>query len=176
MKQVKTILQSLNNDKLINILAFIIYYLILSWLIIFKCNALTSDMRFGFRSITLIPYNNNKNYIDYILNIPVYIPFGIYISLLFKNKSLLLKIMLIIVSSVFYEALQYIIYFGSSDISDIISNTLGGIIGIYLFFKFNSKIKDKSICFINKIVVIIGIPLVIYAIISTIIAFPIYLS
>lgn len=162
--------------KIITIVASVTYFCLLTWVIMFKCNLLTSDMRFGFRSITLIPFGSIADFsylYEYLLNIVVYLPMGIYVCTFLKNKSLAFKIAVIAMSSILFEVVQYIIAFGSSDISDVISNTLGGVAGVWIY----SKIKQKPALHIfNCCMVVIGVPLVIFATINTVMVFNIYVT
>lgn len=169
-------MQKVKTTKAIAVVASIAYFFVLTWVIMFKCNMLTSDMRIGFRSITLIPFGriNDVGYLaEYLLNMVVYIPMGIYVCTFLKDKSLVFKIAIIAISSIFFEVVQYIIAFGSSDISDVISNMLGGVAGVWLY----AKIKDKPVlhCF-NCCMAVVGLPLVIFAIIQTVSVFGIYVS
>ncbi|MBR2302174.1 MAG: VanZ family protein [Clostridia bacterium] len=170
MKKVKI------NPTKATVVALIIYCFVLTWVIMFKCNLLTSDMRFGYRSITFVPFRqfDRIGYLaDYLLNIVVYIPMGIYVCNFLKHKSLVFKIAVIAISSIFFEIVQYVIAFGSSDISDVISNTLGGVVGVWL----HSKIKNKPVLhWFNCFVAVVGLPLVIFAIIQTVSVFNIYTS
>lgn len=165
----------MKKTKTIAVVASIAYFFILTWVIMFKCNLLTSDMRFGYRSITLIPFDKIANVghlFDYLLNVVVYIPMGIYTCVFLKDKSLVFKIAAIAMSSIVFEGVQYIIAFGSTDISDVISNTLGGIVGVWLY----SKIKNKPVLhWLNCFMVIAGVPLVIFAVFQTISVFSIYI-
>ena len=64
-----------------------------------------------------------------------------YLKRTLDNKFL--NILLIVLISFIFEALQYILHIGVSDITDIIMNTLGGIIGI-------SIISISSLIFNNS--------------------------
>lgn len=164
-------------NKLILTLAFAIYLFLLSWLIIFKCNTIVGDLFFGFRSINFIPYKYllaGGQALDYSLNIVAYIPFGVFISLIFTKKPLAFKVIIIILSSVLYEAFQFIFAFGSCDISDVISNSLGGALGLILFGATKKFFTPKAINAISLGIIIIGAPLCVYAIISTAYTFPHY--
>lgn len=73
----------------IAVVASVTYFCLLTWVIMFKCNLLTSDMRFGYRSITLVPFGaiaNFSYFCEYFLNIVVYVPMGIYACMFLKNK------------------------------------------------------------------------------------------
>lgn len=130
-----------------------LYVIIISWIIIFK-------MQFSFeslpyiRSINLIPFGesvivNGKIYFGEIINnLIVFIPVGLYIGMLEKNEKFYKKVIPIFLLTLIFETLQFIFHIGASDITDIIMNTLGGIIGIviinclYKLFKNNEKL-DK---------------------------------
>lgn len=130
----KEIKQRVLTDSLL-----IAYLLIMTWIILFK-------MQFSFqqfdhlRSINLIPFNesvivNNKVELSEIYqNILIFVPFGLYVSMLKSNWSFFEKIVPIFSVSLFYEVMQFVLAIGASDITDLIGNTFGGMIGIAVFF------------------------------------------
>ena len=67
---------------------------------------------------------------------------------------------MVVLTSFLFELLQYILHIGISDITDIMMNTLGGIIGI-LFISIlekkieSSKILDNSIKYLLSIIPIL---------------------
>lgn len=116
---------------------------------------------YQFRSINLIPFHksviaNNRIQISEIYNnVLVFVPFGLYISMLKSNWSFFRKILPIVIVSLFYEVMQFIFAIGVSDITDIIGNTFGGIIGIVIYFVLHRSFKaDLKI---NKILNIIAL-------------------
>ncbi|WP_174567630.1 VanZ family protein, partial [Gottfriedia acidiceleris] len=76
-----------------------------------------------------------------------FIPFGIYISMLKPNWSFLKKIAVIAGVSLLFEVLQFTFAIGASDITDLLGNTLGGIIGIGVYIVFCRLFSTK----VNKI-------------------------
>ncbi len=80
-------------------------------------------------------------------------PLGIYIEIIFYKWSTTKKILIFLIISLVCEVLQFIFAVGASDITDIINNTLGGIIG-FLIFKVIVKLfnnRDKAHNFVNII-------------------------
>ncbi len=150
-----------------------IYIILISWIVLFK-------MQFNFnylpyiRSINLIPFGesviiNGKIYFGEIINnLIVFIPVGLYIGMIWKDKNFIKKVIPILSLTLIYETLQYILHIGATDITDIIMNTLGGVIGIliinclYKIFK-NSEKVDKvlnilaTICTLGVIFLIISL-------------------
>ena len=114
-----------------------------------------------FETINIVPFSTIIGYIKGLLfedasmsiviinlatNLFLFAPMGFFIPLLFKNKITNMKqfIILIIIISLFVEILQFITYRGSTDIDDIILNTIGAII-VYILMKTKlvKKILEK---------------------------------
>jgi glycopeptide antibiotics resistance protein len=87
------------------------------------------------------------------LNALIFVPLGIYIGILFERWSINKKLLLFFLVSLVVEGLQYILRIGAFDVTDIATNTLGGIIGLMLFTgiekAFNNRNKTQK--FINVI-------------------------
>ena len=178
----------LNENKLskkLLITGFVVYYLCLIILIIFKFNAIPDDLRVSINppKISWIPFMSDGKItiqsifsLEYILNIICYIPYGFYIYKLLENKKIYLMIIFTFISSFCFEAFQYIIHLGTVDTGDLITNTLGGIIGIIIIHLLNKKLSPKFINIVNIIIINIGILLIIYGIITTIPLFKLYFT
>lgn len=122
--------------------SFMLYLMLLTWIIVFKFRFHISDLKY-IRSINLIPFKANVTK-EILINVILFIPLGMYLKRTLDNKFL--NILLI---SFIFEALQYILHIGVSDITDIIMNTLGGIIGISII-SISSLIFNNN-KFINKL-------------------------
>ena len=115
-----------------------VYIAALAWVILFKAATSASDISYlmGVRSVNLIPFwetaqlNGGIDFSEIINNVIVFIPCGIYISILCKDLQVYKKILLALMVTVIFEVLQYIFALGRSDITDVIGNTLGGALGI----------------------------------------------
>lgn len=138
-------------ERRITAVLFIIYLVVLTWIILFKMEfdfSRLSDIRH--RSINLIPFAgsvivNGKLYTyEIILNVAAFVPLGVYISMLKRDWSLIKRVAPAFCVSLVYEALQYIFAIGGSDITDLLGNTLGGIIGIGIFYIFE-RILGKNV-------------------------------
>jgi glycopeptide antibiotics resistance protein len=141
-----------NVSNRLTTLLFIIYLIALSWILLLKLSVRFSYM--GNRSVNLIPFReslilNSEN----ILNVVIFIPLGIYAGILFERWIFGKKLLFIFLLSLLVEGLQYILRLGAFDVTDIITNTLGGIIGLIIFKglekAFNNSVKAQK--FINKI-------------------------
>lgn len=134
-------------------ISFVLYIFLLTWIIVFKFRIDIRNLRY-LRTINLIPFKENALK-EILINIFLFISYGMYLRELTKKKSLTVGI--IILTSFIFEVLQYILHIGISDITDVMMNTLGGIVGILLISilekkRENSKGLDNSIKYLLSII------------------------
>lgn len=124
---------------------FTIYLFLIIWIILFKLSISIEQLP-HFRSINLIPfyYPNKTTYqIKEVLeNIIIFIPFGLYLKTLniHNSRTIFLGFLL----SLSLELSQYIFGIGASDITDLITNTIGVIIGVGIYQLLKKLFKDKT--------------------------------
>ena len=134
-------------------ISFVLYIFLLTWIIVFKFRINIRNLRY-LSAINLIPFKEN-DLKEILINIFLFIPYGMYLRELTKKKSLTVGIIILI--SFIFEVLQYILHIGISDITDVMMNTLGGMIGILLISilekkRENSKGLDNSIKYLLSII------------------------
>jgi len=147
-------------NKLTKVL-FVIYLIAVLWILVFKFNAPFSKLGY-MRSINLIPFNesliiNGKlDFREIVMNVVIFMPLGIYSGILFRKWTTGKKIFLFFLISLICEVFQFILGVGASDITDILNNTLGGIIGLLIYKGIEkiSKNSNKAQKFINIIATI----------------------
>jgi glycopeptide antibiotics resistance protein len=156
----------LRKDKL-TIALLIIYLIGIFWIIVLKFN-LPFSYKGHLRSINLIPYseslilNGKIDFGEIILNMVIFVPLGLYAGILFHKWIFRRKIFLFFFISLLCEVSQLILGVGAFDITDIINNTLGGIVGLLIYTGIEKVLKNgvKARKIIN-IVALIGTILVI---------------
>lgn len=127
---------------------FFIYCVLLVWIILFKLQFSLNSLD-KIRNINLIPfyYENNVSFHfrEVIENVIIFIPFGIYLKMIcIDNKKTILFGFAV---SLLLEVSQYVLSVGASDITDVITNTLGALIGVLFYnisiklFKTEEKVK-----------------------------------
>ena len=127
---------------------FLIYLALLVWIILFKLQFNINDLD-TVRKINIIPFYYDKEigvdfHIKKFLKFIDFVPMGIYLQmLLFKSKSYL-KLLIIAGISLLLEITQYILAIGSSDITDLITNTAGGLLGIALYSIVARLLKSRE--------------------------------
>ena len=132
---------------------FTIYLFLIIWIILFKLSV-SIDQLPHFRSFNLIPfyYPNKTDYqIREVLdNVIIFIPFGLYLKTLNINSER--TVFLGFLLSLSLELSQYIFCMGASDITDLITNTTGALIGVSLYYLLKKIFKEKT----NKIILVLA--------------------
>ncbi len=132
----------------------IIYLLELTWLILFKLQFSIPEMNEG-RVINLVPLlgsfddNGVLRFAEIRINILAFIPLGIYICMLKTKWSFVKKFLAFVVLTLAFEITQFIFAIGRADITDVLSNTLGGIIGIGIYALLFKVLKSRTNRLVN---------------------------
>ena len=143
------------SSKYITYSLLLLYLLALVWLVVFRDVNSMGDIYMSAeeRTLNLIPFKGE--YIgEMIYNISLFMPMGIYISAL-DFSSIFGRILAIACFGVFLELTKFFLVIGAFDITNIISNAAGGLIGILIYMAIYFFKKDLGFC--KKIVNIVGI-------------------
>lgn len=130
----------------------VVYGLALAWILLLKLG-----VRFSYgeeRRVNLIPFHERLVFsAENILNVIVFVPLGIYTGILFAHWRFGKSLLFFFLTSFCVEGLQYVLALGAFDSTDLLNNTLGGIIGLLLYEAveraFNSSAKAQK--FVNAI-------------------------
>jgi len=125
---------------------FAAYLIILLWIVLFKFSydpvAVIRD--FQTRNLNLIPFAQaNKS--EMISNIIAFIPFGVMLGVSFKQFAFTYQIAAVFAFSLAVEILQYALAIGVADITDVIMNTLGGLMGMALYAAASKHANDRYV-------------------------------
>ena len=142
---------------------FLLYLVLLVWIILFKLQFSIADFD-RMREINLIPFYYKEEVsfhaTEVLENVLIFVPFGIYLCLIFKKLRFSGKLFLIAGMSVLLELCQYVLAVGRSDVTDLITNVSGGLIGVFLYNTIvrlfhNQKRVDQIIIISATIVTVI---------------------
>ena len=96
--------------------------------------------------LVLIPFLDMiSGPVDTVLNVLLFIPFGFFLSLMYRKYNHINRIAL--TGFLFSLAVEFVQMFGrgSTDINDLITNTVGACLG-YCLYKLLSKLARKDVC------------------------------
>ena len=128
---------------------FIIYCGILIWTVLLKMAASPEEIRFlaGVRKLNLIPFDYRGGVPRILMretamNVLVFIPFGFYLNMLGVPgwKTVFRGFLL----SFAFEVCQYLLAIGISDMTDLLTNTLGTAIGVGLYLLIRAIWRDQE--------------------------------
>jgi len=143
----------------------VLYVTFLLWLVLFKFSSepLSVLANYQSRSLNLVPFagysmGTMREMLD---NLIVFIPAGLLLSANFAHVGLWRKLAWVFMLSAAAEVLQYVFAIGTTDITDVIMNTLGGLTGLgayALVGKFVDKRKlDVFICVTLAVLIVLFI-------------------
>jgi glycopeptide antibiotics resistance protein len=121
---------------------FIIYLVVICWILLFKLGVRFSYM--AERSVNLTPFKQSSILTgENILNVIIFVPLGIYAGILFEAWRFIKKLLFFFLVSLIVEGLQYLMRIGAFDVTDLITNTVGGVIGLIMFTGFESAFRNR---------------------------------
>lgn len=131
------------------------YLLILLWLVLLKTSLdIASVLDYQMRNLNLIPFvgasqGNTREMVD---NLIVFIPLGLLLGVNFKRANFWRKLAFIFFFSLAAEVIQFALAIGTTDITDVIMNTSGGLLGL-LIYDLTSKYVDSEK--LNRCIVVV---------------------
>jgi len=173
-------------SKPIITILIVLYFIILAWVIIFKCNA-NNQMHIArnqakslMERLAFYPIPFQSTFkafkdgdimciIEFFFNIIVFIPFGLLLRFHLNPKYTLISAGL---TSLSVEVFQLLSGWGGPDPTDVILNFGGTLIGVYLYRAFRPRLKDRAINFIAVLCSAAALPVSAFAVINTIVNFP----
>ncbi|MER2039006.1 MAG: VanZ family protein [Solibacillus sp.] len=120
------------------------------------------------RSVNLVPFQMIAEQgftLNVWGNILMFIPLGIYFADFLKRFNFGKAMGAVITTSLGIEALQYILKRGASDIDDLLLNSIGGLIGIFIYLVLKKMFKSKEHVHvaISVLSLVVGLPVFVLA-------------
>lgn len=147
-------------EKLFSRGLFALYVSILIWLVLFKLTFhFSAILDKHARSLNLLPFaapsmvEGRINYGEMVMNCVFFIPFGLLLEVNFKKPGFLTKLLIILAFSLSVELIQYLFAIGATDITDLIMNGFGGLLGLAFYALGNMFINSNIL---DRIVITLG--------------------
>jgi len=143
--------------KLLSKTLLTLYLLTLLWLVLFKFSYDVSSVLLDHqtRSLNLIPFVDvlRGNLREMIDNFVIFIPFGLLLGVNLKRTTFWRRLALVFIFSLGAEMIQFIFAIGTTDITDVITNTLGGFVGLMLYDVGKKHVDSEKL---DRFIVIAG--------------------
>ncbi|GHU77620.1 hypothetical protein AGMMS49992_26140 [Clostridia bacterium] len=138
------------------------YLLFLAWAVLWKCGVpfIGDGTK---RAVNLLPFNKNTLW-ELQFNIVVFLPFGFYFAAAKPELSPSKKVLATFFTSLILEVIQFVLSIGRSDVTDLLMNTFGGIVGIAAYYLL-SKLFGK---YVRKLTLMICILLTLFELYMTV--------
>jgi glycopeptide antibiotics resistance protein len=139
-----------------------IYLLLLAGVVLFKLPFYSPSLD-GVRVLNLIPLqgsfdeNGALGLSEIVSNVLLFIPSGVYVCLLKNEWSFTRKILPVIGLTVAFEVAQFIFAIGRSDSTDILGNTLGGVIGIGIYALSSRIFGNRTAKVVNMLALVLTV-------------------
>ena len=147
---------------------FAIYAALLIGVILFKF-PFSSEGTVSGRVLNLIPFagsftkDGSLRLDELIENILIFVPFGIYIGMVKPNWGFAKRFLPILATTVVFEAIQYAFEIGRADITDVIDNALGGLIGIGVYALLSRAAGRRTDAIINGVALVLTVFVLLYS-------------
>jgi glycopeptide antibiotics resistance protein len=138
---------------------FAAYLFILLWLVLFKFSYAPLEVLRDYqsRNFNLVPFTRAYK-AEMISNFVVFIPFGVMLGVNFKQALFRYKIAAVFAFSLALEITQYALAIGVADVTDLITNTLGGFTGLTVYVilshRSNARPLDRGILVIGTLLLL----------------------
>ena len=142
-------MNAMNNrrNNIFTIVLLSVYGLILVWIVLLKASTV-AELKYlpCERTLNLLPFHYDvevgTHFEEVVLNALVFVPLGLYLSMLGMKawKAILFGFCL----SFVFETLQYALSIGATDVTDLLMNTLGTVIGVGFYLLLRRIVKDAD--------------------------------
>lgn len=130
------------------------YLVILIWFVLFKLDFnIPQVFDYHHRSLSLVPFTDGGTIGEMIDNVIIFIPFGLLLNVNFKRVGFLPKFVSILACSVAFELIQFIFAIGATSTTDVITNTVGGFLGLKLYGLSSQSMNSRKL---DRVIVAVG--------------------
>ena len=152
----------LTPQRIVTIVLFAVYALVLVGVILFKFPFSYQEDGSG-RVLNLIPLagsyrdDGTLRVDELVENMLIFVPFGLYLSMVKPAWSFWTRLLVILGVTVAFEIIQYIFAIGRADITDVLTNAIGGMLGIGLYALLLLILKAKTDRVINIVALVLTV-------------------
>ena len=127
---------SRNPTRTVLLVLFLLYLALVTWVVLWKLEV-PSVGEAGRRVVKLVPFASSatagaSDPVELAENLLIFVPFGVYLGLLAPSWPWWRHALTLAGASVALEVAQYVLAVGSTDVTDVVVNTAGGLAGVGL--------------------------------------------
>ena len=134
---------------------FAVYLVLLAWIVLWKLEVPYVGEG-ALRQIKLVPFVPSGTFgasapSEVVANILLFVPFGLYLGVLAPSWRWWKAAAAIAGASLVLEAAQYLLSVGSADVTDLIANTAGGLVGLGLLAMMHRRLAARTITVVTTV-------------------------
>jgi glycopeptide antibiotics resistance protein len=159
-------------------LMFAVYLVLLTWVIVWKLEIpWIGEAAFLPHPLKLIPFlpsgdADASNPFEVLANVIFFIPFGLFLGVLAPRWHWWKHAGVFVAASLLFEITQHLLSVGSFDITDVISNTAGGMLGLGLVSLARRRLGERSVPVMSR--VLLGVTLVSAVLVAIVVVSPLH--
>ncbi|WP_235508171.1 VanZ family protein [Agromyces sp. Soil535] len=137
------------------VVLFVVYLVLLAWLVLWKLEVPYVGVG-ALREIKLVPFAPSAGAgasapFEVVANFVLFVPFGLYLGLLAPSWPWWKAVGAVAGASLVLEVAQYVLALGSSDVTDLVVNTAGGLAGIGLLALARRRLEARTVTVMTRI-------------------------
>lgn len=147
---------------------FAVYLAVLGWIILWKLEV--PHVGDGsLRVIKLVPFVASGDAgasapLELVVNLLLFVPLGAYLGLLVPGMRWVRAAVTILGASFVLEAVQYALALGSSDVTDLVVNTAGGLLGFGVLMLARRAAGIRATAFMSRVCIAVTAALLVVAV------------
>ena len=143
---------------------FAVYLVLLGWVVLWKLEVPWVGEA-GWRIVKLVPFvatdsAGASTRFDVVANLALFVPFGLYLGLLAPSWRWWRAAATFAAASLGLEVAQYVLAVGSSDLTDVVVNTAGGLVGLAVARRVSAAALTRA-CAIGTVLAVLAGALVV---------------
>jgi glycopeptide antibiotics resistance protein len=138
---------------------FAVYLVLLVWLVLWKFDIPYTDATA--RVVKLVPFVSRlpqfgpSQPAEVVANLLIFVPFGVYLGLIARSWRWWKSVAVMAAASAGLEIVEYVLAVGSTDVTDVIVNTAGGVAGLVLVAALRRLLGERITVVMTRVLAIL---------------------
>lgn len=149
---------SREGGRVLLVVLFVVYLVLLTWIVLWKLEVPWAGGG-ALRQVKLVPFAPSagagaSTSLEVVANTVFFVPFGLYLGLLAPSWQWWKAAGAMAGSTLVLEVAQYVLAVGSSDVTDVVVNTSGGLAGIGLLALARRRLHARTATVMTRVCMI----------------------
>jgi glycopeptide antibiotics resistance protein len=139
---------------------FVVYLTLLVWIVLWKLSVPTIGAAALLpHPIKLVPFLASGDAdasapLEVVANILLFVPFGVYLGLVAPRWQWWMSTVVVLGTSLLLETAQHLLSVGTFDVTDLITNTAGGLAGLGVLALARRGLRDRTDAVLTRVLLV----------------------